>query len=290
MAETKEKSIIKIPKFRKRTDYRLWKEGLTTYLRSKGLAYQISYVVLRPFLASTTITPFETEKETDLPSEIIRKLGVAPIKLRTQLADELEKEQEIKAYSETLDLDAPDDLFELSCDATIFVAGVNLYILYDSKDEYNKGVKKYLRDKQQTHFTISSTMTLDRRYLLNAEVDCYSSMQRIKTHFHRDFDLEQDAIFDRFEQLTFKNMSPFIEDFEKLLTEYESVGGDRNDKQLHKLCLRTLPNRYNDRKSTYEDKFWRYRGIFRYPYVSSTDKFYLLALSFVLRCLMKAKQ
>ena len=83
------------------------------------------------------------------------------------------------------------------------------------------------------------------------EASNYQGHENIEKTFFREFDLKPTVLINSVSKTRFGN---YIDLFTSLLSEFECVGGRRDNPIIHALFLSDIPEKYNSEKNTYRGK------------------------------------
>ena len=262
---------ITIPKLKNRASYKQWNRGIRTYLSSKNLLLYIDLDVQRPILLTETPVRIIRSNENVLdethtlstnddlnpqqPSSFL--IGQVKMKLKVNDTDNICSQickfpisllhQIINASSakwftiESIQL--PDLLVELASEAlTVIDVDNKLYHLYGSRESFVEARSKHLKQSNLVQSIVRTTISTENLYLFDNQDSVFMGYKRVCKQFFRDNRLERIAVKAKLSQLKVRSLFSYVNDFKRLLCEFESAGGSRESEDILNIFLSNLPN------------------------------------------------
>ena len=259
---------ILIPKLKTQQSFKNWKEAILTYLGSKSLDYLVNFDVQTPVYLNPQNIQIQQVVDETVPSTISQidrlvkdklhfmdqsLLANSVHRLPKNLKHEIISELNVKGYSIS-SVDLPDLFLDLcSAAAFIIVFPTKVYHFYGERDSYIKARSLQLKHTKSAQSIIRSTISLENVHLFDANNSVYHGFHKLCAHYERDNKLERINIKQRLSRLKVKNLQTYMIDFKRLLSEYESAGGNRDSEDIVNVFLTNLPNeKYLFYKTTFQ--------------------------------------
>ncbi len=211
----KPKKNLEIPVLMIRKDYRTWSHRLETHLRSKEMINFIKYEFMSPVLLNEVRrngNVLRNFRGRNYPDDILRIPGRLPDEIQTLAAQTAEGD--IEFYFEEQNGPVPDDFFHLVCDGVVMLLGSKLYLLMESRNEWKKRKRLYIKNLRYVENLFHTTVSLEKVHLFTNAANFYEGYQAIKNSFVKANRLEQAQIIGRLTRLPFKYLRQYTDNFD----------------------------------------------------------------------------
>ena len=164
-----------------------------------------------------------------------------------QLSDEpvwsLQTQTDCKFYS-TLTAPPPMTLVPfLILGSYLLVTKDVLVVVYNDREKYIKGLSQHQRAGQRAIAVIRSTLQIENHHFFDTNQGIKKGYLHLSKQFEKDDRLERLTVRDRLGKFNFKYLYPYIDQFKRLLADYEFVCGHRTNEEIVTHFLRNIPDK-----------------------------------------------
>ena len=101
---------------------------------------------------------------------------------------------------------------------------------------------------------IKTFLATERLHIFSSQPSSYSGYRNIEHTFFQEFELEQTGLINTMSKLKLKDFGTYSDNFTALVSEFECVGGKRQDPIIQALFISNIPEKYSSEKNTYIDQ------------------------------------
>ena len=136
--------------------------------------------------------------------------------------------------------------------AEIIKTGESLYMIYGTREDFIKARVQYIRDHEKARTFLRSTQSFEDHQILNT-LDVYTGFQNLCSYFEKHEVVKRAALRTKLGALKFVNLKQYIDDFKRMLCQYQLVGRHRDSEEMIHTFLSTLPcDRYLHYKTQFQ--------------------------------------